>query len=58
MVQVIAPDVRVIALGAPDRIWEHAPRAQQLEDAGLTAAGIARRVRALLAEEARVAVPS
>jgi 1-deoxy-D-xylulose-5-phosphate synthase len=56
IVQTIAPDVRVIALGAPDRIWEHAPRPRQLEEAGLTAAGIVRRVRALLAEEA--AVPS
>ncbi|OGU00666.1 MAG: 1-deoxy-D-xylulose-5-phosphate synthase [Gemmatimonadetes bacterium GWC2_71_10] len=56
IVQTIAPDVRVMALGAPDRIWEHAPRPRQLEEAGLTAAGIVRRVRALLAEEA--AVPS
>jgi 1-deoxy-D-xylulose-5-phosphate synthase len=56
IVQTIAPDVRVMALGAPDRIWEHAPRARQLEEAGLTAAGIVARVRALSAEEA--AVPS
>jgi 1-deoxy-D-xylulose-5-phosphate synthase len=56
IVQAIAPDVRVIALGAPDRIWEHAPRPRQLELAGLTAAGIVAKVRALQAEEA--AVPS
>ena len=54
LMQTIAPDVRVIALGAPDRIWEHAPRAQQLAAAGLTAEGIAARVRALHAEEAAV----
>jgi 1-deoxy-D-xylulose-5-phosphate synthase len=51
-VQAIAPGVRVIALGAPDRIFEHAPRPQQLAEAGLTAEGIAARIRALLAEEA------
>jgi 1-deoxy-D-xylulose-5-phosphate synthase len=50
-VQVTAPDVRVIALGAPDRTYEHAPRAQQLADVGLTGAGIAARVRALASEE-------
>jgi 1-deoxy-D-xylulose-5-phosphate synthase len=53
-VQTIAPDVRVVALGAPDRIYEHAPRARQLEAAGLTAEGIAARVRALHAEEAAI----
>jgi 1-deoxy-D-xylulose-5-phosphate synthase len=54
IVQTVAPEVRVIALGTPDRTWEHAPRAQQLADAGLTAEGIAARVRALFAEEAVV----
>jgi 1-deoxy-D-xylulose-5-phosphate synthase len=49
--QTTAPDVRVVTLGAPDRIFEHAPRAQQLAEVGLTGAGIAARVRALAAEE-------
>jgi 1-deoxy-D-xylulose-5-phosphate synthase len=53
-VQLIAPDVRVIALGAPDRLYEHAPRAIQLAEVGLTAEGIAARIRALHAEEAAV----
>lgn len=42
----IAPEVRVGILGAPDRTWEHAGRAEQLAEAGLDAAGIADRVRA------------
>lgn len=54
LVQTIAPDVRVIALGAPDRTYEHAPRPQQLAEVGLTAEGIAARIRALHAEEAAV----
>ncbi|MEK6611093.1 MAG: 1-deoxy-D-xylulose-5-phosphate synthase [Gemmatimonadota bacterium] len=54
MVQTIAPDVRVVALGAQDRIYEHAPRARQLEEGGLTAEGIAARVRGLHAEEASI----
>ena len=49
-------DTRVVAIGAPDRTYEHAPRARQLEAAGLSAAAIASRVRALHAEEA--ALPS
>jgi 1-deoxy-D-xylulose-5-phosphate synthase len=53
-VQTVAPEVRVIALGAPDRIYEHAPRAMQLAEVGLTAEGIAERVRALAAEEAAI----
>jgi deoxyxylulose-5-phosphate synthase len=40
-----------VALGVPDRTYEHAPRAQQLADVGLTGPGIAARVRALAAEE-------
>ena len=52
----VAPGVRVVALGAPDQVYEHAPRPRQLEVAGLTVAGIAARVRALHAEEA--ALPS
>jgi 1-deoxy-D-xylulose-5-phosphate synthase len=52
--QTIAPDVRVVALGVPDRTYEHAPRAQQLAEVGLTADGIAARIRALAAEEAAI----
>ena len=55
LMQVAAPDVRVIALGAPDRTYEHAPRAQQLAEVGLTADGIAARVRALASEESLTA---
>jgi 1-deoxy-D-xylulose-5-phosphate synthase len=51
LVQTTAPDVRVVALGVPDRTYEHAPRAQQLAEVGLTAAGIAGRIRALASEE-------
>jgi deoxyxylulose-5-phosphate synthase len=51
LVQTTAPDQRVVALGVPDRTYEHAPRAQQLADVGLTGAGIAARIRALAAEE-------
>ncbi|OYV62480.1 MAG: hypothetical protein B7Z72_15170, partial [Gemmatimonadetes bacterium 21-71-4] len=51
-----APGVRVVAHGAPDRTYEHAPRAKQLAAVGLTAEGIAARVRSLHAEEA--ALPS
>jgi 1-deoxy-D-xylulose-5-phosphate synthase len=51
LVQTAAPDVRVVALGVPDRTYEHAPRAQQLADVGLTGDGIAARIRALAAEE-------
>jgi 1-deoxy-D-xylulose-5-phosphate synthase len=54
--QSVAPGVRVVALGAPDQVFEHAPRPRQLESVGLTASGIAARVRALHAEEA--ALPS
>jgi 1-deoxy-D-xylulose-5-phosphate synthase len=43
-------DVRVLALGAPDVTYEHAPRADQLAEAGLTAPGIAARARALVSE--------
>jgi 1-deoxy-D-xylulose-5-phosphate synthase len=51
LVQTTAPDVRVVALGVPDRTYEHAPRARQLEEVGLTGPGIAARIRALAAEE-------
>ena len=49
--QTTAPEVRVVTLGVPDRTYEHAPRAQQLEEVRLTAQGIAARIRALAAEE-------
>jgi 1-deoxy-D-xylulose-5-phosphate synthase len=51
VVQTTAPEVRVVALGVPDRTWEHAPRAAQLASVGLTGEGIAARIRALAAEE-------
>ncbi|HTY04999.1 MAG TPA: 1-deoxy-D-xylulose-5-phosphate synthase [Gemmatimonadales bacterium] len=51
VVETTAPGVRVVPLGVPDRIYEHAPRAQQLAEVGLTAGGIAARFRALAAEE-------
>jgi 1-deoxy-D-xylulose-5-phosphate synthase len=49
--QTTHPEVRVVALGVPDRLIEQAPRAEQLESFGLTAAGIARRIAALQHEE-------
>ena len=49
--QTTHPEVRVIALGVPDRLIDQAPRAEQLETFGLTAGGIARRLRALHSEE-------
>ena len=51
LVEGVAPECRVVALGVPDGTYEHAPRAQQLAEVGLTGAGIATRVRALAAEE-------
>jgi 1-deoxy-D-xylulose-5-phosphate synthase len=49
--QTTHPEVRVVALGVPDRLVEQAPRPEQLELFGLTAAGIARRITALQHEE-------
>ncbi len=49
--QTTHPEVRVVALGVPDRLVEQAPRAEQLEAFGLTGEGIARRIGALLREE-------
>jgi 1-deoxy-D-xylulose-5-phosphate synthase len=49
--QTTHPEVRVVALGIPDRLIEQAPRTEQLEACGLTAAGIARRITALQQEE-------
>jgi 1-deoxy-D-xylulose-5-phosphate synthase len=51
LLQTTAPEVRVVPLGAPDRTYEHAPRAKQLADVGLTGPGIAARIRAFAAEE-------
>jgi 1-deoxy-D-xylulose-5-phosphate synthase len=49
--QTTHPEVRVVALGVPDRLIEQAPRAEQLDRYGLTAAGISRRIAALQHEE-------
>jgi 1-deoxy-D-xylulose-5-phosphate synthase len=49
--QTTHPEVRVVALGIPDRLIEQAPRTEQLEACGLTATGIARRITALQHEE-------
>jgi 1-deoxy-D-xylulose-5-phosphate synthase len=49
--QTTHPEVRVVALGVPDRLIEQAPRVEQLESFGLTAAGIAGRITALQHEE-------
>jgi 1-deoxy-D-xylulose-5-phosphate synthase len=51
----LAPEIRVGVMGVPDQTWEHAPRPRQLAEAGLTASGIADRVRALAAQETRIA---
>jgi len=51
VLQTTHPEVRVLALGVPDRLIEQAPRAEQLEAFGLTPDGIARRLRALQKEE-------
>jgi deoxyxylulose-5-phosphate synthase len=47
----VAPEVRVGVLGVPDRTWEHAGRSAQLAEAGLSAEGIAAKVRQLAARE-------
>ena len=49
--QTTHPEVRVVALGVPDRLIEQAPRAEQLDSFGLTAEGIAGRITALQHEE-------
>ena len=51
LLQTTRPEVRVVALGVPDRLVEQAPRADQLAEFGLTADGIARRISALVGEE-------
>ncbi|HZI29721.1 MAG TPA: 1-deoxy-D-xylulose-5-phosphate synthase [Gemmatimonadaceae bacterium] len=52
VVERLEPSVRVTAHGVPDRIIPAASRARQLASAGLDAAGIAARVRALHESEA------
>jgi 1-deoxy-D-xylulose-5-phosphate synthase len=49
--QVLRPEIRVVALGVPDKLVEQAPRPDQLARFGLTADGIARRISALVREE-------
>ena len=49
--QTTRPEVRVVALGVPDKLIDQAPRARQLEWFGLTPDGIARRILALHREE-------
>ncbi len=51
IVHRMAPDVRVSVMGAPDRTYEHAARSSQLALVGLSAEGIADRVRARAGEE-------
>jgi 1-deoxy-D-xylulose-5-phosphate synthase len=52
VVERLEPSVRVVVHGVPDRIIPAASRARQLAMAGLDAAGIAERVRALHESEA------
>ncbi|HSR15238.1 MAG TPA: transketolase C-terminal domain-containing protein, partial [Gemmatimonadales bacterium] len=49
--QATHPGVRVVSIGIPDILHEHAPRGDQLASFGLTGAGIARRIAALHHEE-------
>jgi 1-deoxy-D-xylulose-5-phosphate synthase len=49
-VESMAPEVRLGLLGAPDCTIEHAARAEQLEQAGLTGKGIAAKMRVLAGE--------
>ena len=50
-IDLIGDVPELLALGVPDRLVEQAPRAEQLEAFGLSAGGIARRLRALHSEE-------
>ena len=49
--QATHPGIRVVPIGIPDILHEHAPRAEQLAHFGLTGKGIARRIAALHHEE-------
>ena len=51
VVEGLASEVRVVAVGVPDGTYEHASRGQQLAEVGLTGEGIANTVRAWAAEE-------
>jgi 1-deoxy-D-xylulose-5-phosphate synthase len=55
VMQTTHPEIRITALGVPDRLIEQAPRAEQLQTFGLTQEGIARRIRTLLSEESLAA---
>jgi 1-deoxy-D-xylulose-5-phosphate synthase len=55
-VEQFAPEVKVSLMGVPDRTFEHASRAAQLAEAGLTAEGIAAQVRAAAASAAEESV--
>ncbi len=50
------PELRVEVVGVPDRFVEHAARAEQLEEVGLTPAAIAGRVRRLVSSPTPVPV--
>jgi len=54
-VEGLAPEARVVVMGADDRTYEHASRGAQLAEVGLTGKGIAERVRVAAAEESPVA---
>lgn len=47
----LAPSVKVAVMGIPDDMYQHATRKSQLEQVGLTAQGIASRVRVCAADE-------
>jgi 1-deoxy-D-xylulose-5-phosphate synthase len=51
LLQTTDPEVRVVPIGVPDLLHEHAPRAEQLSRFGLTAEGLARRIAAIHHEE-------
>ncbi|HUF12117.1 MAG TPA: 1-deoxy-D-xylulose-5-phosphate synthase [Longimicrobiales bacterium] len=50
------PAHRIAVMGVPDRLVDHASREEQLEEIGLTPAGIATRVRALVESEGLAAI--
>ncbi len=54
-VEALAPEVQMTVLGAPDRTFEHASRAEQLAAAGLTAEGMATSLRSWVAKESLTA---
>jgi deoxyxylulose-5-phosphate synthase len=54
-IESLAPEVRVEILGAADRTVEHAKRQHQLAEAGLSAEGLAERIRATVRNEGETA---